>query len=146
MGAKLAFTRLSFNYYVSDAEFQYVLDAVHLLADEGWKLLPLYRFDPDTGRWRHRGHPDEPPAGVRDVLGPAPARFPSAPEGVLANQLTAARRIIRDVEASPPVDALLDPPLTDDFERIRWFTLPSEGLAHLRAPSHRRRSGRVGVS
>jgi hypothetical protein len=25
---------------------------------------------------------------------------------------------------------LLDP-LTDDFERIRWFTLPSEGLAHL---------------
>jgi hypothetical protein len=23
---------------ISEAEFQYVLDAVHLLADEGWKL------------------------------------------------------------------------------------------------------------
>jgi hypothetical protein len=133
LGAKLAFTRLSFNYYISEAEFHYVLDAVHLVADEGWKLLPLYRFDPDTGMWRHRRHPDEPSAGLRDVLGPAPARFPTAPEGVLAHQLAAARRIIADVEAFPPADALLDPPLTEDFERIRWFTLPSEGLAHVRA-------------
>ena len=144
LGAKLAFTRLSFNYYISEAEFRYVLDAVHLLADEGWKLLALYRFDPDTGMWRHRRHPDEPSAGVRDVLGSAPAPFPTAPEGVLANQLAAARRIIADVEASPPADALLDPPLTDDFERIRWFTLPSEGLALTGASSARGGSGRRG--
>ena len=26
--------------------FAYILDAVHLLAEHGWKLLPLYRFDP----------------------------------------------------------------------------------------------------
>jgi hypothetical protein len=63
---------------------------------------------------------------------------------VLANQLAAARRIIAEVEASPPVDALLDPPLTDDFERIRWFTLPSEGLALTGASSARGGSGRPG--
>ena len=33
MGAKLAFTRLSFNYYISEPAFAYVVDAVHLLAD-----------------------------------------------------------------------------------------------------------------
>jgi selenocysteine lyase/cysteine desulfurase len=142
LGAKLAFTRLSFNYYVSEAEFRYVLDAVHLVADEGWKLLPLYRFDPDSGMWRHRGHGDEPAAGVRDVLGPAPAPFAAASEDVLASQLAAARRIIREVEASPPVDALLDPPLSDDFERIRWFTLPSEGLARLRGGGEMGQPGR----
>ena len=46
MGAKLAFVRVSFNYFISEAVFDYIVEAVHLLADEGWKLLPLYRFDP----------------------------------------------------------------------------------------------------
>ena len=63
MGAKLAFTRLTFNYFISEAVFAYILDAVHLIAEHGWKLLPLYRFDPDTGLWRHRaGVPDPPPS------------------------------------------------------------------------------------
>ena len=30
------------------------LDAIHLIADEGWKLLPHYVFEPLTGIWRHR--------------------------------------------------------------------------------------------
>jgi hypothetical protein len=33
--------------------FDYIVEAVHLIATEGWKLLPLYRFDPGTGLW-HR--------------------------------------------------------------------------------------------
>ena len=45
-GAKLAFVRVSFNYFISEAVFEYIVDAVHFLADDGWKLLPLYRFDP----------------------------------------------------------------------------------------------------
>ena len=53
MGAKLAFTRLSFNYFMSETVFQYILDAVHLIANEGWRLLPLYSFDPGSGLWRH---------------------------------------------------------------------------------------------
>ena len=52
LGAKLAFARLSFNYFISEAVFDYIVDAVHLVADEGWKLLPLYRFDPDSGIWQ----------------------------------------------------------------------------------------------
>ena len=62
MGAKLAFTRLSFNYFITEAVFRYIVDAVHLLASEGWKLLPLYRFDPDTGLWQHRGGARRPAA------------------------------------------------------------------------------------
>ena len=49
LGAKLAFTRITFNYFISETVFHYIVDAVHLLADDGWKLLPLYRFDPATG-------------------------------------------------------------------------------------------------
>ena len=57
-GAKLSLVRLSFNYFTSEEVFEYVLEAVRFVADEGWKLLPLYRFEPESGLWKHRG--DEP--------------------------------------------------------------------------------------
>ena len=102
LGAKLAFTRLSFNYYISETAFRYVLDAVHLLADDGWRLLPLYRFDPDSGLWRHRAGTPDAPLGLRDVVAQKPTRLGSAPESVLAHQLEAARRIIAAAHAQPP--------------------------------------------
>jgi selenocysteine lyase/cysteine desulfurase len=129
MGAKLAFTRLSFNHVVSDAAFEYVLAAVHLLADEGHKLLPLYRFDPQTALWQHREREREPALRLRDVgpaLGAPAAPAQGAPESVLAEQLRAARRIIAAAESIPP-----PPPerQLESFERIRWFPLPHEAFA-----------------
>ncbi|CAH0488921.1 unnamed protein product [Peronospora farinosa] len=32
--------RMSFPYFTDDAEVKYILDAVHFLADHGWKILP----------------------------------------------------------------------------------------------------------
>ena len=128
LGAKLAFLRLGFNYFISEAVFQYVLGAVHLLADHGWKLLPLYRFDPDSGMWRHRDRPPAPTLGR-----PRPARHRSSGP-ILARHLAEARLIVRAVEAVPPGESLPDPPLSPEFERIRWFPLPGEAVAQLRQP------------
>jgi selenocysteine lyase/cysteine desulfurase len=125
LGAKLAFTRLSFPYFISEEAFRYVLEAVHLVADHGWRLLPLYRFDPADGLWRHRDALPEPLPGLADALAGAGAPA-TAPERVLARQLLRARDLLWTVEASPPPD----PPLGDAFERIRWFPLPSEGARH----------------
>jgi selenocysteine lyase/cysteine desulfurase len=136
MGAKLAFTRISFNYYVSEAVFDYVVAAVHLVADEGWKLLPLYRFEADSGLWRHRGAAPEPAAPLRDfaaALGTPPRPFSTAPESVLPGQLRAARDVIEGVQDRPPAGPLHDPVPGEEFERIRWFPLPGEGLAQLLA-------------
>jgi selenocysteine lyase/cysteine desulfurase len=132
MGAKLAFTRLSFNYFVSDTVFDYVVDAVHLIAREGWKLLPLYRFDADTGMWHHRAADPRPPLALDEAFAPRPAPA-TAPESALRGQLAEARRVIRAVEASPPAGPVADPRVGEAFERIRWFPLPGEGLAQLRA-------------
>jgi selenocysteine lyase/cysteine desulfurase len=120
LGAKLAFTRLSFAYHVSDAELAYVLDAVRLLADEGHRLLPLYRFDPASGQWEHRAR-QAPPASLEEMLRSRPAPLARAPESVLARQLAAARAILRD---APPPGAAEPTPLSPAFERIRWFPLP----------------------
>jgi hypothetical protein len=134
VGAKLAFTRLSFNYFITETVFRYIVDAVHLIADEGWKLLPLYRFDPESGLWQHRGGAADTAPSLRDfaaALDGAPARLATAPESVLAGQLDAAREIIGAVRARPPAGPLHDPVPSADFERVRWFPLPGEGLAQL---------------
>jgi selenocysteine lyase/cysteine desulfurase len=142
LGAKLAFARLSFNYFISDEVFQDVVDAVHLLANHGWKLLPLYRFDPATGMWRHRAWEPDGATNLRAWLGESAAPFPSASDTMLAGQLDAARAIITAVEARPPgpVD---DPPVSKDFERIRWFPLPGEAITRLRRIGSHPRSGHV---
>src|SRR4029450_13231969 len=47
----------------SEVVFRYLLEAVHLVADQGWKLLGDYRFDPATALWRHRRGRVGPPRG-----------------------------------------------------------------------------------
>ena len=137
LGAKLSFVRVGFNYFMSEVAFEYLLEAVHLLANDAWKLLPLYRFDPYTGLWHHeRGRP-RPPLTLHDVSfasGTLEFHGPRAtePETALARYLEDARRIVREVEAAPPEEPPADPRVTPEFEGVRWFPLPGEALAELR--------------
>jgi hypothetical protein len=136
LGAKLSLVRLGFNYFTSEDVFDYVVDAVHFLADHAWKLLPLYRFDPESGLWQHR---DGAPRSLRlDDVSFASGRLeigsrdlPADP-GTLEAHLREARRLVAALESAPPADALRDPPLADEFERGRWFPIPSEAVLSLR--------------
>jgi len=38
---------------MSETEVAFVLEALKMVATEGWKLLPQYMLNPDTGEWRH---------------------------------------------------------------------------------------------
>jgi hypothetical protein len=139
-GALLAFTRLSFNYFVSEAAFTYVVEAVHLLAREGWKLLPLYRFDPESGLWQHRAGTPGLQISLREALRETSIGFATAPDSALADQLHEARRIIAAMHAAPPRAPLDDPVLSEEFQCIRWFPLPGEGLTQLRSDRDARAS------
>jgi selenocysteine lyase/cysteine desulfurase len=121
-GAKLAFTRLSFPYFISETAFRYVLEAVHLVADHGWRLLPHYRFDPESGHWEHRAARGQSPR-LADALrgGGTPPR--ALPERTLRRQLRQARRLLDGLAAPPDVD---EPALSAESEAIRWFPLPAE--------------------
>jgi hypothetical protein len=131
VGAKLSFTRLGFNYFTSETVFDYVLRAVHLMADEGWKLLSQYRFDPASGLWSHLRSTTRPRASLRDVsfetggsIGGSRVVVTES-EDALPGYLEEARSVLRDAEAAAE-DAPIDPPLSLEFERIRWFPLPGE--------------------
>ena len=44
--------RLGFNYFITDAEFDYIISAIELVACHGWRLLPFYRYDSGSGTWQ----------------------------------------------------------------------------------------------
>jgi selenocysteine lyase/cysteine desulfurase len=135
LGAKLSLLRLSFNYFISEEVFEYILAAVHFLAAEGWKLLPLYRFDPASGTWQHRHHCPTPLHLDAVLFTDATAAPAAVAPGTFADHLERARRIVADVEANPPAEPFDEPPLGDEFERRRWFPLPAEALCELTARS-----------
>jgi selenocysteine lyase/cysteine desulfurase len=122
LGIKLGFVRLSFSYFISETVFDYLVAAVNFVADHGWKLLPLYRFDPSSGLWHHRYAVPQPPVGLDDFT---PIRRPGAPESVLPGYLDEAHRIVAELEEDPPARAPAPLRLSAEFERLRWFPLPS---------------------
>lgn len=47
------FCRVSLPFFMSDSELAFVLEALKMVATEGWKILPQYIVNPETGQWRH---------------------------------------------------------------------------------------------
>jgi selenocysteine lyase/cysteine desulfurase len=131
-GIKPGWVRVNFNYFISEVVFDYLLEAVHLVADQGWKLLGDYRFDPASGLWRHRGGPVEPPLRLHavgyDTQGRlrSPSAHATAADAALAGYLDQARRLLA-AHPAPDGDGPL-PGLSADFEGLRWFVLPRECL------------------
>jgi selenocysteine lyase/cysteine desulfurase len=130
-GIKPGWVRVNFNYFISEAVFEFILDAVDFVASHGWRFTPRYRFDPASGLWRHAAGLPEPPLSLRDLrydaggLGLAVHRH-REPESRLTEYLAEARRLADEpLPAARPrsEDELAVGP---DFESLRWFWLPSE--------------------
>jgi selenocysteine lyase/cysteine desulfurase len=133
-GIKPGWVRVNFNYFISETVFAFILDAVDLVAREGWRLLPHYRFEPKTGIWRHAGGVVEPPLSLHDMrYGDGAMRYTShrhrEPESRLAEYLTEARAIMASPPPSPTPEVL---DVSATFESLRWFWLPDEVAAAVR--------------
>ncbi|NKQ59352.1 aminotransferase class V-fold PLP-dependent enzyme [Amycolatopsis sp. K13G38] len=130
-GIKPGWSRVNFNYFISDAVRDYLIDAVDLLARLGHRLLPDYTFEPHTGLWRHRAAPARPPLRLSEVFYDDEGRltYPhervQAGEDVLPKQLLRARELL---EARPDAVAAGPTGLPADFEELRWFHLPPHCL------------------
>jgi len=136
-GIKPGWVRVNFNYFISEPVFRFILEAVLLVAEHGWKLLDRYDFDPHTGLWRHVQGRAEPPMSLwdarftpRGIECPRERQF--ADEDALQTYLDEARRIIAAASASSEARAgdnlrgRCTDGLTEDFEHLRWFPLPDE--------------------
>jgi selenocysteine lyase/cysteine desulfurase len=130
-GIKPGWVRVNFNYFISDRVRDFILESVHLVANEGWRFLPYYRFDPETALWRHRKPLAEPPLSLDDIdysAGEMAYRHRSRlhSDDDLVGFLDQARRIIAEMADSELPEPLGRPLVTEDFEHLRWFPLPDE--------------------
>jgi selenocysteine lyase/cysteine desulfurase len=131
-GIKPGWTRINFNYFITDTVRDYLIEAVDLLGSYGHRLLPLYRFEPAPGLWSHRSPVPARPLGLAEacLTPPDPGAPEAAPvtagEHVLAGQLDAARRLFATLPAEPAPETAGR--LHAEFEALRWFPLPERCL------------------
>jgi selenocysteine lyase/cysteine desulfurase len=130
-GIKPGWVRVNFNYFISEAVFSYVVEAVKLVARDGWRLLGDYRFNPATGLWRHHRGPVEPPMRLSQVGYDADGnlRYPrhdtTAPESALQGYLAEARELLSTPQETTPES---EGKVNTHFDHLRWFDLPSRCL------------------
>ena len=48
------FVRINLPYFLQDKDITFIIDSVKIVSEHGWKLLPAYQFNPETGEWKHR--------------------------------------------------------------------------------------------
>ncbi|MEE4272290.1 MAG: aminotransferase class V-fold PLP-dependent enzyme [Thermoanaerobaculales bacterium] len=130
-GIKPGWVRMNFNYFIPDEVFDYLIEAVRFIADEGWKFLRFYRFDPDSGLWRHRESHRQAALGLDDlryVGGRLDYRFQrlTEPLSVLEDALREARSLASEIDSESRT-ARQNCGLDSDIEPLRWFPLPGEG-------------------
>ena len=86
-GIKPGWCRVGFHYAMDDAEADYVIDAVEFVATHGYRFLPLYSFDANTGHWCHRQHQEQHEAFSLD------AALAAGPQGGTSLPLEARRAL-----------------------------------------------------
>jgi selenocysteine lyase/cysteine desulfurase len=126
-GVKPGWARVNLNYFISPATADYIAAAVELIAADGHRLLPHYRFDPHTGLWRHRDGPPRPQITLHDVAYGRdgnlsyPSRHGRTGEEAFLGYLRQARAVLAALPSS-----IEDGPtgLSPEFEALRWFPLP----------------------
>jgi selenocysteine lyase/cysteine desulfurase len=138
---KPGWVRVSFNYFLSETVFRYILDAVELVARDGWRLAPQYRLDAASGLWRYAGEVTWSPLSLRQVrYADGAMRYPAPddrlPESALTEHLAVARRLCAEPPPPPaPPQSSADLGVDALFHELRWFLMPDEAALELGSPA-----------
>ena len=132
-GIKPGWIRVNFNYFISEAVFDFIVRAVALVAARRLAADAVVSVRPGDRAVAPRGRvagtaPLAPRHPVRRRRAALPgASPPRSPSRGLADYLAEAERILADpdgVLGPPPASETLA--VGTDFEALRWFWLPEE--------------------
>jgi len=125
-GIKPGWCRVGLHWVMDDAEADYVIDAVHFVAREGYRFLPLYDFDLCTGSWSYRhGESSLPRFSLDDAIAndasePAILSLPLRKQ-LYDHYLTEARRWVTRLQQNPQEAGVT---LAGDLGELQFFSLP----------------------
>jgi len=134
--------RLNLPWWSSEAEIQFILSALEIVVNEGWKLLPAYRFNNETGEWRHQtnsvfrdrkwlGHVTFSSSGLSFKSNPL------SQEGEVESShqqcLDVAKQTLASAVKLASRETVPDQTLVfpDSVSALRWFMTPSEAKSCL---------------
>ena len=122
--------RLNFNYFIDEQTFDYLLRAVELIAEFGWRLLPYYFFDKNSGTWRYQKKTMSLPSDLNTFYFETmsvPRKSPIT-DIALTKYLEMASAELQSDHCDKEHYPLAFPQAT---EHLRWFVLPQEVLDDL---------------
>jgi selenocysteine lyase/cysteine desulfurase len=114
--------RLNFNYFIGEETFEYLVRAVELVAQHGWKLLPYYRLDEGRGVWRFQDREMKVASSLVDMDFFESAQNERKKLPLDRAMDEAERELLK--EKREGVCYSLE--LPKEAERLRWFVLPQE--------------------
>ena len=116
-------TRMNFNYFIDEPTFEYLLSAVELIADQGWRLLPFYEFDASAGVWCYQGRRTALPVSLSDALSFKPCESETVAAVEYTERLSqAGQELMRDRSSELRYELAL----AADSQSLCWFRLPQE--------------------
>ncbi|KXJ82812.1 hypothetical protein RP20_CCG011260 [Aedes albopictus] len=142
------YIRITFPYFMPEAEVAFILEALKMVATEAWKLLPQYDVDDRTGEWRHHSNSL---AKERKWLGAirytdgkmlfsdrrisGPGTFPQSYSDCLQTARNLFNRARKMAQKSTTDEVVLKLP-NGSLESLRWYMLPGEAHELLLGHSH----------
>jgi selenocysteine lyase/cysteine desulfurase len=130
---KPGWVRLGFSYYMSEETVDYIIKSVDLVASEGYRLLPWYKYNPETTMWTYcyinrsssRSANDAPRAmELWDLRGEytKPAKDRQKSLSFYYNQ---AHKLLMSTDPGMGPSAITTH-LPEKARSLRWFALPEE--------------------
>jgi len=123
--------RLSFNYFFDFETCDYIINAIELIATEGWKLLPYYEYDDGAGIWVYADEQTRRYFSLDELTYQATGiKWPpdniTGQSKTLAHYFAEAKKRLADAESPrrPGTRSALE-----SGGRRRWFYLPQDEAA-----------------
>jgi selenocysteine lyase/cysteine desulfurase len=118
--------RLNFNYFIGEAEFEYLVRAIILVAEHGWRLLPFYHFDTSAGVWRYQ---DRKATTYNSLDALSFATYCNENSAEPARKM-GLQGLIEEAEQTllgmHHRDGRSELVLSNNAEHLRWFVLPQD--------------------
>lgn len=133
------FIRITFPFFMNDAEVNYILEAMKMVATEAWKLLPQYEVDEKSGEWRHHSNSlakerkwlqsiryTDGKMMFNDRRISSPGSFPTNFADCLQTARNLFNRARKMAQKSTVGENLYLKLSRDTAEKLRWYMLPGE--------------------
>uniref|UniRef100_A0A182QN49 Uncharacterized protein n=1 Tax=Anopheles farauti TaxID=69004 RepID=A0A182QN49_9DIPT len=142
------YTRITFPFFMPEAEVAFILEALKMVATEAWKLLPQYEVDERSGEWRHHSNSLAKErkwlGAIRYIDGKmlfsdrrisGPGTFPQNYSDCLQTARNLFNRARKTAQRATTDEIVLKLP-NPAMEKLRWYMLSGEAHELLLGHSH----------